>query len=281
MHSDNQSQVAVVKNFCKLKLIVAVCACLMAGMAHSAGAGLRVVSLDNCADQYVLGLVPRADILAVSDRAGLPESYYRYRVGTIRHLRPQLETILALHPDAVVRTWGGDERMLMTLKAYGIKELDINDVEDFDQAKHELLRIGHALGQDETALGEAYRLDQALETTRPIGAGKTVLYYTPSGYSEGSDSFVGQMLKTLGFTVSNPSGFVQPEKLVGETPDVFALGFYDDRYEVSRRAPGRNPLVQAAIAAKPRLTLPDRAVACSAWYDAYDLQALSLKGLQR
>ena len=47
----------------------------------------RIVSLDGCADQYVLGLAPLADVIAVSDRATLPESWFRDRVGKIRKAR--------------------------------------------------------------------------------------------------------------------------------------------------------------------------------------------------
>ena len=71
---------------------------------------LRIVSLDMCADQYVLGLVARPQIAALSRSAMAPESYFRNRAKGIRLVNAEAEAILSLHPDLVIRTWGGDAR---------------------------------------------------------------------------------------------------------------------------------------------------------------------------
>ncbi len=235
------------------------------------------MSLDGCADQYVLGLTPRADIAAVSTRARLADSYYRDRAEGIRRVRPAIETVLALEPDVVVRTWGGDVRLIEILKKNGIKIITINDINTLDKAKDELLRVGHELGQDSKAGDEAARFDVAMADIRPIGIGRSVLYYTPSGFSAGPDTLVGDMLTRLDFRLeTQDKGFfpLSPEILVSLKPDVFALAFYDDPYAM-RRVPGRSPVVQKMIAATSHFTLPARALSCSGWFIAYDLQALS------
>ena len=120
----------------------------------------------------------------------------------------------------------------------------------------------------------------SLAGVRPIGKGKTILYYTPSGYSAGPDTFIGDMLKTLGYRLETADhGFfaLSPEVLLTTTPDVFALGFYDDPFQ-SRRAPGRSALIRERIAERPHIKLPLRMIACSGWYAAYDLEALSQQG---
>ncbi len=237
----------------------------------------RVVSLDGCADQYVLGLVPRSEVVALSDRATLEDSYFRDRVVGIPRVKPKLETILALQPDVVVRTWGGDARLLQRLAHYGVKIVNINDVHSYDQARNELFRVGDALDQAASAGIEAHRFDKAMADIQTIGAGRTVLYYTPGGYSAGPDTMVGDMLKHLGFRLeTQDKGFfyLSPEVLLSLKPDVFALGFYDDRYAM-RRVPGRHPLVRAAIAARPSLVIPARALSCAGWFTAYDLENLS------
>ncbi len=241
----------------------------------------RVVSLDGCADQYALGLLPGEDIAALSDRAALDESYYRDRAKSFRRLRPQVESVLALRPDVVLRTWGGDAKLIAALQRNHITIININDVNTYPQAKDELMRVGHLLGADGQAQAEARAMEASLDGIDHIGVGKSVRYYTPSGYSAGPDTSVGYMLQTLGFTLeSSEKGFfyLPPEVLLGETPDVFALGYYDDRYQ-SVRAPGRNALVRRRIAERPHLTLPSQIITCFAWYTAYDLEALSRKGL--
>jgi len=109
---------------------------------------LTVVSLDMCADQYALGLMSKSQILGLSYRARLEESYFRERVAQSLRVKPKLETLLALKPKAVLRTYGGDPRLIMALKARGINVIDISDVNSLTEARAELLRVGAILGQD-------------------------------------------------------------------------------------------------------------------------------------
>jgi iron complex transport system substrate-binding protein len=245
--------------------------------ASQALAAPRVVSLDMCADQYVLGLVPRENIAGISMRSHLPESFYRERAKGLQRVPAKSEAVLALAPDVVVRTWGGDRKLMDMLTKAGIKVVTINDLMSLDQAEGELLRVGQALGQAGAAQEEARRFRAAMDTIRPIGLGRTVLYYTPGGYSAGPDTFTGDFLTRLSFRMETQTKgfyFLSPEVLLSLKPDVFALGFYDDAYAM-RRVPGRHPLVRKAIETTPHFTLPATAIACGAWYAAYDLQALS------
>ncbi len=268
-----------------LKHFISIClAHLLAALLFALPAAAepqRIVSLDACADQYVLGLAPLAHVVAVSDRATLPESWFRDRVGAIRKVKPKLETILALRPDAVVRTWGGDAKLLQALQLYGVKVININEVSTYSAAKDELFRVGHEMNEDASASIEAHNFDDAMDGIRDIGHGRTVLYYTPSGYTAGPDTMQGDMLRKLGFRLETQDkgyAYLSPEVLLSLKPDVFALGFYDDRYAM-RRVPGRNPLVRAAIARTRHFTIPARALACNGWYTVYDLENLSLRGV--
>ncbi|MGA9658094.1 MAG: ABC transporter substrate-binding protein [Asticcacaulis sp.] len=238
---------------------------------------LKVVSLDMCADQYVLGLMPRDQILALSAQSWGADSYFSDRAKYVRRIRPRLETILALRPDAVVRTWGGDINLIKALERHHIKVLNINDISNYDQARDELLRVGQTLNEEASAQMEAHHFDQALADIVPVGDGRTALYYTPSGYSAGPDTMTGDMLRRLGFKLETQSQgyfFLSPEVLLSMHPDTFALGFYDDRYAM-RRVPGRNPLIRAHIAAKPYLVLPRESLGCTGWFTAYDLVEIS------
>jgi iron complex transport system substrate-binding protein len=255
---------------------------LAGAFALPAWSGPRVVSLDGCADQYVLGLVPAADIAALSGRSRLPESYYRDRAKGIRQIRPDIEAVLALRPDMVVRTWGGDLKLIERLKKNNIKIININEINSYSDAENELERVGHELGRDQEAASEAVRFRAAMADIRPVGLGRTVLYYTPGGFSAGPDTMVGDMLRHLDFRLeSQDKGyfFLSPEVLLSLKPDIFALSYYEDRYAM-RRTPGRNPEVAKLIAATAHFTFPSRLSACSGWFTAYDLEALSKAPLQ-
>ena len=101
---------------------------------------LRVMSLDQCADQYVLALAPKAD-LALSPRADDPDSWLRTEAEGRRRIRPTLEAAVGFQPDVVVRYWGGEPRLLAALEARGVKVLTIADAADFVKVSGGLLIV--------------------------------------------------------------------------------------------------------------------------------------------
>lgn len=237
---------------------------------------LKVVSIDMCADQYVLGIFPQNQVLALSTRAGLSDSYYQDRAKKYLRLRPSLESILALKPDAVVRQWGGDARLLSALKARGIKIVQINDVKSLSQARFELLRVGQELNQQATAMIEARRFDMVLSQFRPLSKNKSILYYTPSGFSAGPDTMEGDILRTLGFQLESQNRgyyYIPTELFLTLKPDAYAVAFYDNR-RIDARGVGRHPSVMKRLYGRTLLTFPSRTLACKGWFNAYDLTEL-------
>ena len=85
----------------------------------------RVVSLDYCADQFVLKMLPRTRILAVSPDAGKHFSYMRASAGGIRTVRPVAEDVLTIEPDLIVRSYGGGTYAAMFFERAGIPVLQI------------------------------------------------------------------------------------------------------------------------------------------------------------
>jgi iron complex transport system substrate-binding protein len=256
-----------------------VTACLLAAFGLVKGtqvtaAPLRVVSLDMCADAYGLGLLPPEAVLAVSRRAALPESYYRERAVTHRQVKPSLEAILALRPDAVLRTWGGDISLITALRRHGIKVIQINDINDFPQARAELLRVGGALGVPDMARTQAQLMDQSLNALPRSGQGKYALYYTSQSFTAGADTWPGHLIATLGYKLAAKApgyAYVSPEAFLNLHPDVYALGYFDKVFG-ARYVPGRHPLVRKHMQSAATITLPATALSCGAWYAAFALK---------
>ncbi|MDC7681934.1 iron ABC transporter substrate-binding protein [Asticcacaulis sp. BYS171W] len=240
-------------------------------------APLRVVSLDMCADQYVLALLPKDRIAGLSLRARHQDAYFRDRVGDLPLRRATLETLLAVKPDAVVRTWGGDAKLLKGLEARGIKIIQINDVNNFSQAADEVKSVAQSLGVPQVGLRETARMSAALTAIGTPAKPRRVLYYTPSGFSAGRSTWVGQLIAATGNELVAGQDFfyyLSPETFLSARADVYALGFYADAYAM-RRAPGRHPLVRERINKAPHVTIPSPMLACSAWYAAFDLPKLA------
>ncbi|WP_144004748.1 iron ABC transporter substrate-binding protein [Asticcacaulis excentricus] len=235
------------------------------------------MSLDMCADQYALALLPSDHILSLSPRARHQDSFYRARVGAIPMRRPTLEALLALKPDALVRTWGGDARLIKQAQAHGIKIIQINDVSTFSEAGPEVEKVAAQLGVAHAGAGEAQSMAAALARVSVPQHPRNVLYYTPSGFSAGASTWVGQIIDATGhrLVASQPYFYyLSPEMFLNEKADVYALGFYDDAYAM-RRAPGRHPLVRGRIERAAHVTIPSPMLACSAWYVAFGLPELA------
>ena len=111
--------------FCTLVVLL----CLMPGgiviANDSPGQAGRVVSLDFCADQFVLRLLRKPRILAVSTDAQRHFSYMREQAAGIRQVRSIAEDVLVLKPDLIVRSYGcaghqGDDSRQTTLQTTGL-----------------------------------------------------------------------------------------------------------------------------------------------------------------
>ena len=105
--------------------IAALLALIASSVALATPPAQRVVSLDYCADQFVLKLLPRSRILAVSPDAEEHFSYMRDSANGIRKVRPVAEDVLVLGPDLVVRSYGGGPNAAKFFEHAGVSVLQI------------------------------------------------------------------------------------------------------------------------------------------------------------
>jgi iron complex transport system substrate-binding protein len=250
-------------------------ALLLAGcgssLSEDEGDALRVLSLDQCADQYVLALGDGHE-LALSPRADDPDSWLRAEAAGHRRLRPTLESVVAYAPDVVVRYWGGDARLLARLERQGVTVVTIADAADFASVEQSIAEVAQAL--DRGAEGQALigRMRATLEDgAAPEGARPvTALYLTAGGFTSGSGTLIDASLNSAGLeNAAGHAGFgaVRVERLAMDAPERFALGFYDQS-RADRRGPGRHPLVKRLVEDRPNVRLPAAMLTCPAWFMA-------------
>src|SRR5580658_4688423 len=100
-------------------------------MTGVANASPRVVSLDQCADQYVLALAPRDEIVALSKRALNDDSYLRILAARLPERRATLEAILGERASLAVTDWGGDLSLPAALARRGVTVVRIDEASNF------------------------------------------------------------------------------------------------------------------------------------------------------
>jgi len=232
---------------------------------------LRVMALDQCADQYVLALRPDAE-LALSPRADDPDAWLRAAATGRRRVRPTLEAAIAFRPDVVVRYWGGEPRLLARLEATGVRVVTIEDATEFNGVRADIRAVAQALGVPGRGEALAARMDSTLRSASPDVAApdRSALYLTAGGFTAGKGTLVDAILRAAGYSNAAPGPFFAPvsvERIALFPPARFVLGFFDQA-RGDWRGPGRHPVVQRAARGRVAARLPAAALTCPAWFAA-------------
>ncbi|MDR6625097.1 ABC transporter substrate-binding protein [Caulobacter segnis] len=252
----------------------ALCA-LVAALALAPGlarAAPRVMSLDSCADQYVLALAPRDSIVGLSYRAVSRDSYMRDAAVGLPLRRATFESLVTARPQVVVRLWGGDARLVQALERKGVTTVALDDAADFDGVRANVRKVATAL--DRRAQGEAIvaRMDAQLARAAGAGKGRSALYLTPGGFTAGAGTLIDALLKAAGYGNATPTPYFAPvslEGLVMRPPAAVVLGLFDmARAGADRWGPGRHAALQRVVATRTAASLPASVVGCPGWFAA-------------
>ena len=110
-----------------------------------------VLSLDYCADQYVLALVSEENILALSPASRSSYSYYRDRAAGFAQIKPEIEAVYSMAPNIIVRQWGGGLEATEYLSKIGLKVVQIGYGESFKEAGENLVKFGKEIDREDRA----------------------------------------------------------------------------------------------------------------------------------
>jgi len=252
--------------------VLGVLAAALAFAPGLAAAAPRVMSLDSCADQYVLALAPRDSIVGLSHRAVSRDSYMRASAAGLPLRRATFESLVAARPQVVVRLWGGDARLSRVLEKKGVTTVALDDAADFDGVRANVRKVAAAL--DRQPQGEAIvaRMDAQLAKAAGAGRGRPALYLTPGGYTAGSGTLIDSLLKAAGYANAAPGPYFAPvslEAMVMRPPAAVVLGLFDmARAGSDRWGPGRHAALRKVVATRTAASLPASVVGCPGWFAA-------------
>ncbi|MHB8529311.1 MAG: ABC transporter substrate-binding protein [Caulobacteraceae bacterium] len=240
--------------------------------ASAAHGGPRVLSLDQCADQNVLALSSRADIVGLSKRATKGDSFLAGQAAGLPQRRATIEEVLASRPEVVVRYWGGDARLLTDLRRRGMKVVTIADADDFTGVAADIRVAAQALGARDAGEALVARMERRLARGRGAWRGKRALYLTSGGFTAGKGTLIDAMLRAAGLTnLAGRPGYhsVPLETLVMDPPAAVVEGFFDAALDALQHwSEMRNPLVARIAGGKTIVSLPATILACPAWFAA-------------
>lgn len=246
----------------------------VAGFAEAEPARPSVVSLDYCADQFVLALADRGQILAVSKDAERQFSHLREKAKGLPKVRAAAEDVIALQPDIVVRSFGGDARALDFYQRFGIRTVQLGYAEDVQGTEGVLRAVAAELGQSDRA--------EALIAAMPGAApqtGRAALYVTPGGVSAGKGTMIESIMARAGLSNANPrEGWTDLplEQLVQAPPSLMLTAFFGfDDDSTDRWSVSRHPVMQRMMAGAQVIEMDESRVSCPAWLVADEAQAIA------
>jgi iron complex transport system substrate-binding protein len=265
-------------------ILAALATCLLlacsAGAEPDAAAPRRIVSLDYCADQFVLRFARRADILALSPDATARFSYMRGEAAGLKQVRPRTADVLALQPTHVVRSYGGGPGVSAFMERAGVQVVQIGFPQTLAQVRAEVLRVGSELGDPAIARGVADAMDRRLGAlAQRTGEARETLYMTPGGVTAGEGTLIHELMLAAGLANFQDRAGWNPiplERLAYERPDLIAAGFFESRTShAGSWSAARHPVAQAQLAERPVIPIEGAWTSCGGWFLIDAVEALA------
>lgn len=264
---------------------LAVCACadIVADSAHNIPAATdtptRVVSLDVCADQYVLKFVPRANILAVSPDAGKSFSYMASAADGIRTIRPSAEDVMMLKPDLVVRSYGGGPNAEAFFARANIPVVTLGWAASLSDIITNVETTAAALGATDKGVRVAAEMEARLSAIKARSPSPTAFYITPSGATSGSGTLIADMMQAAGLSnYETRTGWqsLPLERLAHETPELMVTAFFDsDVNNLNGWSSSRHPIATDLMENRPHVNLPGAWTSCNGWFTLDAVEAMA------
>jgi len=232
------------------------------------------VSLDYCADQFILSLADREQIMALTTEAIQSHSFYRDKARGLPLFRATSEEVLHMAPDVVVRNWGGS-KMLPLLKRANIAVTSAEYGTGPEILYQNMRAIGAALEQygraEQLILDHQNRLATLNQKVASTYFGRLrAAYIAPGGVTAGENTFVNDIIKLAGLaSLSEELGLkgwqaLPLEALIQNPPDLIIGSFFDQKnIHVSNWSLTRHDRIKKMIDMIPTIIIPGRYLSCN------------------
>ena len=238
----------------------------------------RIVSLNLCADQYLLALADPGQIAGLTVLARDPTiSAEAARAGSFAITKGAAEDVLALRPDLLIASPGRRRETMARLRDHHLATLDLSPADSYEEVVAQIRSVASAIGQ--RARGETLiaRMNARLaRLPRSAGRGRVAAYYQRRGFLTGTDTLIDDLMSRVGLVnlaARRPDAKlsrVTLEQMVVAKPDYLIVETATDRIVDQ----GTELLHHPALATIRRLRLPQAWTVCGG--PAYVLAAESL-----
>jgi iron complex transport system substrate-binding protein len=269
---------ALAKRFCALLAT----ATLLTATARQAPPH-RIVSLNTCADGYLIALADRDQIAGLTRFARDPALSPQARLARDLPITDgSVEAVLARDPDLVIASPFRAAGVLAPVEARGAQVADLPPASDIPAIFANVRRMAALVGHPERGEALIAKMRAELDAIGPPpGHGRTAAYYQRRGYLTGQGSLIDTMIRRVGLVnlatkLGRPAISHMPlEVLIAARPDFVLLD--DGAVDAPDRGAEmlRHPALAAAVPARRRLRLDQALAVCDGPYFPSAIAALA------
>jgi iron complex transport system substrate-binding protein len=222
----------------------------------------RIVSLNLCADQFLIALADRPQIAGITRLSHMANmSPIATKAARLPSVSSSAETLLAAQPDLILTGWPGqaDAAVRAGLRS---RILVVPPANSYSDIVAQVTLVADAVGHPERGAALIRRMDAELAAIPAAGHGRVATDYQRRGYLSGAGTLMDDMMRRVGLVNLAtrlglpPLANLPLEQLVAHRPDFLITG------GGPARDLGSAMLHHPAIADIPRLTLPGALADC-------------------
>jgi iron complex transport system substrate-binding protein len=226
----------------------------------------RIVSLNLCADQYLMALADPGQIAVLTQFARDPLlSAAASQAAGVPMSRGSAEEVLALRPDLLIATPGRRRETTAQLRGRDIATLDLPSAESYADIVRQVRKVAAAIGHPGRGEALIRRMDAGLAALPPApGRGRVAAYYQRRGFLTGTGTLVDDLMHRMGLTnLATRLGRgklqrVPLERMALARPDYLIVESATDRIDDR----GAELLHHPVLDRIPRLRLPQAWTVC-------------------
>ena len=180
------------------KIITALC--LLSLTSAAPAPPRRIVSLNTCADQYVLALADPAQIAALSPYGHDPElSAAVAKARHFRTLKRPAEEVLAIRPDLLIGFPDGAGGVVGAPPGRS-RKLGLASADSFASIRAQIRQVAAAVGHRERGEALIRAMERDLAALPRTRRGGVAAYYQRRGYMTGTGTLVDELIRRAGLT---------------------------------------------------------------------------------
>lgn len=230
-----------------------------------------VASLNLCADQFVLLLADRDQILTVThlshETAG---SYYFEQARRYPANQGGSEQVLGLSPDVVIAGQYTSVHSVRLLNEIGLNVKTIPIVDDVDTLFSTILDVAGWLGQQPRGKAIVAELKRRIAEIPPASGVKPLAaVFDPNGYTTGADTLRGRLLLLAGFENAATRAGIERygqltlEQILHLSPDALVDSPYSPGTYSRGQLTSRHPALMKSGISPHIISIPSRMTVCA------------------